>query len=288
MSYETGNPIHRVTLFRIASQVAAGLRFLHSTGVIFRDLNASNILLWTLDHGSLCHCKITGLGTATHLAPVRARGLQGTKGFIAPEVLYVGRRKQHSIYNHTADIFSFSMLLYQMIVRRHPYHNLNPEQIDTAIVSKEKPKLQDVNNAMAAYHYMTKLMKVCWANDPKERPITDEILRYLCLSSVQSVMSVKEMNGQLPVRNAACAITSHNFIKAQSHQSSSELWICCDGIDGTVINIYSINTMVKVSSTFIKHNHAECICLCKDHVWVALKTGINCGVIDIFNILMRP
>ena len=50
-------PVHRITLFRIASQVAAALRFLHSTGIVFHNLRAANVLLWTLDHEFLCHCK---------------------------------------------------------------------------------------------------------------------------------------------------------------------------------------------------------------------------------------
>ena len=279
-------PIHRVTLFRIASQVAAGLRFLHSTGVIFRDLKAANILLWTLDHGSLCHCKVTDFGIATHLTPVGARGLQGTKGFIAPEVLYVGKRKQRSVYNHTADIFSFSMLLYQMIARRHPYHNIKPERIDSAVESGERPKLQDVDNATAAYHYLTKLMKVCWVDDPLKRPSTEAIINYLCLTVVQSVMSINPIKGRLAVRKS-CAITPHQFTEAQARQNTSELWVCCDGKDGTEINMYSTNTMVKVNSSFIKDNQIQCICLCKDHVWVGSRAGIDFGVIDIFSIHTR-
>ena len=278
--------IHRVTLFRIASQVAAGLRFLHSTGVIFRDLKAANILLWTLDHASLCHCKVTDFGIATHLTPVGARGLQGTKGFIAPEVLYVGKRKQRSVYNHTADIFSFSMLLYQMISRRHPYHNIKPERIDTAVESGERPKLQDVDNATAAYHYLTKLMKVCWVDDPQKRPSTDAILNYLCLTVVQSIMSINPIRGRLAVRKV-CAITPHQFTEAQARQNTSELWVCCDGKDGTEINMYSTNTMVKVNSSFIKDNQIQCICLCKDHVWVGSRAGIDYGVIDIFSVQSR-
>ena len=279
-------PIHRITLFRIASQVAAGLRFLHSTGVIFRDLKAANILLWTLDHSSLCHCKMTDFGIATHLTPVGAKGLQGTKGFIAPEVLYVGKRKQRSVYNHTADIFSFSMLLYQMIARRHPYHNVKLERIDSAVEGGDRPKLQDVDNATAAYHYLTKLMKVCWADKPTQRPSTDEILRYLCLSVVQSIMSINPIKGRLAVRKA-CAITPHQFTEAQARQNTSELWICCDGKDGTEINMYSTNTMVKVNSSFIKDNQVHCICLCKDHVWVGSRAGIDYGVIDIFSVVTR-
>ena len=278
--------IHRVTIFRIASQVAAGLRFLHSTGVIFRDLKAANILLWTLDHGSLCHCKVTDFGIATHLTPVGARGLQGTKGFIAPEVLYVGKRKQRSVYNHTADIFSFAMLLYQMIARRHPYHTIKPERIDTLVESGDRPKLQDVENATAAYYYLTKLMKVCWSDKPTQRPSTDEILRYLCNSVVQSIMSVIPIRGRLAVRKA-CAITPHQFTEAQARQNTSELWICCDGKEGTEINMYSTNNMVKVNSSFIKDNQVQCICLCKDHVWVGSRAGIDYGVIDIFSVVTR-
>ena len=117
-------PVHRLTIFRIAAEVAAALRYLHSRGIIFRDLKASNILLWTLDPDSLCHCKVADFGIATHLAPIGARGLQGTMGFIAPEVLHIGKRKQRSIYDHRADIFSYGMFLYQLIARRHPYHNI--------------------------------------------------------------------------------------------------------------------------------------------------------------------
>ena len=279
-------PVHRITLFRIASQVAAALRFLHSTGIVFRDLKAADILLWTLDHKSLCHCKVTDFRIATHLSPVGARGLQGTKGFIAPEVLYVGKRKQRSVYNHTADIFSFAMFLYQMIARRHPYHNIWPERIDTAVESGKRPKLLDVDNATAAYHYLTQLMQVCWADNPQDRPSTDNIIKYLCLASVQSVMSVRPMKGKLAVRRA-CAITPHQFAEANSHHHSSELWVCCNGKDGTEINMYSTNTMVKINRSFIRDNQIQCICLCKDHVWFGSRAGIDCGVVDIFSMVTR-
>ena len=55
-------PLARLVTFRIATQVAAALRFLHSRGVIFRDLKSSNVLLWSLDPDALCHCKVTDFG----------------------------------------------------------------------------------------------------------------------------------------------------------------------------------------------------------------------------------
>eukprot|EP00731_Ephydatia_muelleri_P035936 Em0180g3a len=168
-------PIHRLVIHRIAIQVAAALNFLHEGGIIFRDLKAANVLLWSLDPESLCHCKVTDFGIATNLTPIGARGIIGTKGFIAPEVLHVGKKREHSLYDHRADIFSFGMFLYQMIYRRHPFHDMLPVRIDSAVENGERPRL----------------MQCCWQADPRSRPATAEIIDKLCLSSFQSLMSKK-------------------------------------------------------------------------------------------------
>ena len=160
-------PVHRLTIFRIAAEVAAALRFLHGRGIIFRGLTAANVLLWTLDPDSLCHCKLADFGIATHRAPIGVRGLQGTKGFIAPEVLHIGKRKQRSVYDHRADIFSYGMFLYQIIARRYPYHNIPPHRIDVVVESGERPKLQDVDISRTGYHYLTQVMQACWEDNPK-------------------------------------------------------------------------------------------------------------------------
>ena len=279
-------PIARLTMFRMAAEVAAALRFLHSTGIIFRDLKAANVLLWTLDPESLCHCKVTDFGIATHLSPVGARGLLGTKGFIAPEVLHVGKRKQRSVYDHKADLFSFGMFLYQMIARRHPYYDIVPQRIDVAVESGERPKLQDVDVANSAYHYLTQLMQMCWEDNPQSRPTTDAIINQICLSPMQAVMCVHPVKSRYSLRRI-CAITPHDFTRAGVARSHSELWVCCDGAEGAEVNIYNTNTMVKISKNFIKENQVQCICLCGDHVWVSSRAGIEYGVIDIFSITSR-
>eukprot|EP00731_Ephydatia_muelleri_P035934 Em0180g1a len=78
---------------------------------------------------------------ATNLTPIGARGIIGTKGFIAPEVLHVGKKREQSLYDHKADIFSFGMFLYQMIYRRHPFHDMLPVRIDSAVENGERPSL---------------------------------------------------------------------------------------------------------------------------------------------------
>ena len=280
-------PVHRLTIFRIAAEVAAALRFVHQQGIIFRDLKAANVLLWTLDPASLCHCKLTDFGIATHMAPVGARGLQGTKGFIAPEVLHIGKRKQRSVYDHKADIFSFGMFLYQMIARRHPYHNIPPHRIDVSVETGERPKLQDVDIATTGFHYLTMLMKKCWEDNPQNRPGTENIIKTVCLTSMQSIMCVFPVKSKLSLRRAI-ALTPTNFVEAGNPTKlHNELWVCCDGKEGAELNIYNSNTMVKMSKNLIKDNQVQCMALCNDHVWVGSRAGIEYGVIDIFNINSR-
>ena len=278
-------PIHRVVIHRIVAQVAAALKYLHNSGVIFRDLKAANVLLWSLDPESLCHCKVTGFGIAIYAAPIGAWGFNGTKGFMAPETLHVGKKKEHSVYDHKADIFSFGMLLYQMITRHHPFYDMQGLKIDSAIENGERPKLQDVPQAENAYFYLTRLMQRCWQGNPRQRPTTSDIIDKVSLSSFQSVMAVQPVKSRLSLRYA-CAITSTNLSEANISREN-ELWVCCDGAEGTEISIYTTNAMTMVSKQFIKDNQVQCISLCGDHVWVASRAGIGYGVIDIFNIKTR-
>ncbi len=279
-------PVHRLTIYRMGAEVAAALRFLHRKGIIFCHLEAANVLLWTLDYHSLFHCKLSNFEIATHRFLAGTKGMIGTKGFIAPEVLYNGKRKQYSMYNPYADIFSFGMFLYQLIARRHPYHDTAPQLINTAVEQGERPQFQDIPQAKTAYHYLTRLMKMCWENNPRKRPSTDDIIRKLCNKAMQSVMSVHPVCSRFSLRRI-CAITPADFTKAGITRSLSELWVCCDGIEGAEVNIYMTDTIVNICKHFIKGNQIQCIALCGDHMWVASKVGIDYGMINIFSIGTR-
>ena len=272
-------PVHRLTIFRIAAEVAAALRFLHNQGIIFHDLKASNVLLWSLDPTSLCHCKITKFGITTNRAGVC--GLQGNKGFIAPEVMHIGKRKQESVYDHKADIFSFAMLLYQMIARRQPYSHI---PINMSIQPGTRPELQDVTIATTGYHYLTLLMKKCWEEKPQDRPKTENIIKSVCLATMQSVMGVFPISSNFSLRRAI-SLTPVSFTAAGiTNRLQNELWVCCDGVEGVELNIYRSNTMVKVNQNHLKERQVQCISLCHDKICVGSRIGIEYSVIDVFDI----
>ena len=210
-----------------------------------------------------------------YAAPVGTRGCKGTKGFIAPEILHAGKKKEHSVYSHKVDIFSFAMLLYQLISRKHPYYNLHPVKIDSAIVNGERPRLQYIPQAENGYLYLTRLMKHRWHGDPHLWPTTSEIIDKVSLSTFQYVMSVQQVRRKLSLHHA-CMITSTDLTNANISREN-ELWVYCDGAEGTEISVYTTNTMTKVSKNFTKITRSSAsVCvgtMCERPQEMALSMG---------------
>src|SRR3954452_14763879 len=95
----------------IARQVAHGLAAAHQVGVVHRDLKPENIML-AADGGALImdfgiSRSVSGTGTATALGAV-----MGTLEYMAPE------QAQGQAVDHRADIYSFGLLLYDMLTGR--------------------------------------------------------------------------------------------------------------------------------------------------------------------------
>ena len=272
----------RVVLYRIAIQVASALHFLHSINIIFRDLKADNVLLWSLSPDHLINCKVTDFNIAVHADPGGIKGLHGTKGFVAPEVSHVNHAKEHSVYDHRADIFSFGMFLYQIVARRHPFHNLPAINIEAAIEEGKRPKLQDVPVAEMGLYYMTRIMKLCWGGNPIKRPTSQQIIEWFSASALQLIISVIPVNCKYSIRNG-CIVTPDINNEVDLPTISSELWICCDGVGGGQVRILTTNTLVEVRRHSVRENQMQSIKQCGQYVWVPSRIDLEYGVVNIFN-----
>ena len=275
-------PFSRIVLHRIAIQVASALYYLHSINIIILDLKAADVLLWSLLPDHLINCKVTDFNVACYANPGGTRGLRGTKGFIAPEVAHVNCAKERSVYDHQADIFSFGMFLYQLLARRHPFHNVQPFKIEAAIEKGQRPQLEDVSLAETGLYYLSHVMKLCWAGSPKDRPSSQQIVEWLSASALQLIISVVPVSSKYSIR-IGCIVTPVMSSQVGPVSTSSELWMCCDGVEGAELSIFTTNTMIKAGKHFIRENQVCCMKQCGEHMWVASKVGLMHSVVGIFN-----
>ncbi|EGV95079.1 Protein kinase C theta type [Cricetulus griseus] len=103
-----------------AAEIILGLQFLHSKGIVYRDLKLDNILL---DRDG--HIKIADFGMCKEnmLGDAKTNTFCGTPDYIAPEIL-LGQK-----YNHSVDWWSFGVLLYEMLIGQSPFHGQDEEEL---------------------------------------------------------------------------------------------------------------------------------------------------------------
>jgi len=153
----------------VATSVANGLAYLHSRGVIHRDIKPANVLLQgNILRGSYC-VKVSDFGVATHHKhqdEENRTAETGTYRWMAPEVV------RHEPYSFKADVYSFAMLLWQLITHEDPFQDISQlEAAGKVALEKARPPLPK-NTPKPVKN----LIETCWADDPDERLSFDEIL----------------------------------------------------------------------------------------------------------------
>ncbi|KAI4998807.1 hypothetical protein ZWY2020_054149 [Hordeum vulgare] len=152
----------------MAFDVAKGMNYLHrrSPPIVHRDLKSPNLLVDKKYTVKVCDFGLSRLKANTYLS---SKSLAGTPEWMAPEVL----RDEPS--NEKSDVYSFAVILWELMTLQQPWCNLNPAQVVAAVGFKgrrlEIPK--DLNPQVAA------LIESCWANEPWRRPSFANIMETL-------------------------------------------------------------------------------------------------------------
>ncbi|KAL1501374.1 hypothetical protein ABEB36_006704 [Hypothenemus hampei] len=149
-------------------QVAKGMDFLSSNGIIHRDLAARNILI-TEEHV----CKVADFGFArdvitSHIYERKSEGRLPIR-WMAPESLY------DNIFSVKSDVWSFGVLMWEVVtLGSTPYPGMSAAEVmrkvrDGFRLDKPEHCRREIYN----------IMYYCWDKDPKVRPSFSECVRLL-------------------------------------------------------------------------------------------------------------
>jgi len=161
-------PLRKVVEFAI--QLAAGLAAAHAKGIVHRDLKPENLFitrdgrLKILDFGL---AKVTGPRSAqvdataeTHDDLTNPGVVLGTIGYMSPEQV-VGKPA-----DHRSDIFSFGVILYEMLTGDRAFHADSGVELMNAILKEDVPDLDESSRVPAS---LEKLMRRCLEKRPEHR-----------------------------------------------------------------------------------------------------------------------
>ncbi|KAF8168185.1 kinase-like domain-containing protein [Crassisporium funariophilum] len=149
-------------------QILEGLAYLHSKGILHRDLKADNILIDTSGV-----CKISDFGISKKASGRVFSHLKGTVYWMAPEIIDSNKMG----YDVKIDIWSVGCVVFEMWTARRPWH----DEVDVIPVmmklSQDKlapPLPGDVRLSETAEHFR----RECFHPDPKDRPSATFLLQH--------------------------------------------------------------------------------------------------------------
>ncbi|KAK3435331.1 serine/threonine-protein kinase STY13 [Eucalyptus grandis] len=163
---------------RQALDVARGMEYVHGLGLIHRDLKSDNLLIF-----SDKSIKIADFGVAR--IEVQTEGMTpetGTYRWMAPEMI------QHRPYTQKVDVYSFGIVLWELITGMLPFQNMTAVQAAFAVVNKGVRPIIPAD----CLPILSDIMTRCWDANPDVRPPFTEVVRMLENAETEILTTVRK------------------------------------------------------------------------------------------------
>jgi serine/threonine protein kinase len=168
-----------VERFTAGLELARALRYLHFKRIIYRDLKPENI-----GFDSEGVLKLFDFGLAKELKPkdlvekpdgYDCTGLTGSRRYMSPECLLC------RLYGFSADVYSFGILLWQILALKTPFAVYDASQHFVIVVEKNHrpPRLPHLPSQI------NMMMEESWSRNPRKRPTFKQICQILQVSLTQ-------------------------------------------------------------------------------------------------------
>jgi len=154
-------------MLHIAFEVSVAIKYLHSRKICHCDLKSSNILL---DENNKIKVSDFGLSRFKNIFLISEnKGRIGTPHWMPPEIMKGNK------YEECSDVFSYGMILWEMMTCEIPYYGLTSIQI-IGMVSDFR-KIVEVPNS--GHPALINLIKGCLKFEQEKRPTVEFIIKFL-------------------------------------------------------------------------------------------------------------
>jgi serine/threonine protein kinase len=126
----------------IGIQICEGLTTAHEKGIVHRDIKSANIMLTPRGQVKIMDFGLAKLKGATRLT--QTRSTLGTAAYMSPE------QAQGEEVDQRSDIFSFGVVLYELLTGKLPFGGEHQAAIIYSIINEEPQPVARFNNQVSA------------------------------------------------------------------------------------------------------------------------------------------
>eukprot|EP01055_Gregarina_sp_Pseudo9_P005936 Gregarina_sp_Pseudo_9__5935@NODE_953_length_2036_cov_3_994992_g894_i0_p1_GENE_NODE_953_length_2036_cov_3_994992_g894_i0NODE_953_length_2036_cov_3_994992_g894_i0_p1_ORF_typecomplete_len553_score79_60Pkinase/PF00069_25/8_9e76Pkinase_Tyr/PF07714_17/3_4e47Kinaselike/PF14531_6/7_9e19Kdo/PF06293_14/2_8e11Pkinase_fungal/PF17667_1/2_4e08RIO1/PF01163_22/8_6e06YrbLPhoP_reg/PF10707_9/2_1e05YrbLPhoP_reg/PF10707_9/5_3e03APH/PF01636_23/2_8e05APH/PF01636_23/2_9e03WaaY/PF06176_11/8_9e05FTA2/PF13095_6/6e03FTA2/P len=166
---------------QLCFQMLRALAYVHSCGVVHRDIKAENFLFKTTHPDS--PLKLIDFGMSARISKEQLlTDVCGSPHYLSPELI---RRK----YSFKADVWALGVLIYLMLFGRYPFDGNNTSAIVKVILTKKIDwQCGEIRPSERAIHFMKTLLQ----RNPEKRPTASEACQHAWLSSARRNFEMQE------------------------------------------------------------------------------------------------
>ena len=175
-------PLPYHTQVNICHDIALALAYLHSNGIVHRDLSSNNVLLLAGNRAKVTDFGMAKLFNVDHVTMTPLTMCPGTQPYMSPEAL-----DDPPVYTEKLDSFSFGVLDIQIVTRqfpdpgprikiiRDPWSPTGKKYIPVLETERRKSHIDLIDST----HPLLPIATDCLSYNEKDRPSAQELCHYL-------------------------------------------------------------------------------------------------------------
>lgn len=233
--------LNEIQLSSIIKMTLKAIEFLHSNGIIHRDIKGSNLLL--NEEGIIQLCDF---GTGTLIQNVQGKKDKnenkiGSAYWISPEVVI------NNTYTTEGDIWSLGITCIELVEGNPPFSNIKPLRA-MLLTSTEPPK--GLNQPNKYSKEFNNFVSKCLTFDFKKRPSANELLKDKFITQYSDEENKKAMKELIEcIQNKKNNISLHSINNQEEEYSEKEIK---KDLFPKEKKVSDLNVCSNVSNTFIE------------------------------------